>query len=425
LQFVILPLALSSWLLLPSAACAQSNAVTKIGAIHVQGEKMFSEEQIVAATGLRTGQAFDRQKLDDATAKLGRSGAFQEVNYSYAPAGGAMAIQFTVQEGRLRGCHFDNFVWLSDEEITRGLQLALPLYIGRIPETGEMLDDIPPILEKLSMNKGVAVQVTRRIQQSRIGDPDWSHLYAASGVAVKVQSLRFVGAQTINPTDLEKEAAALVGREYSAFQSGLFAGATIIPFYRERGYLRAKVDASGVEVVSHAEGSREYAVRVIYTVMEGAVYRWTPVAWKGNQALASTALDALTGMKADDLANGKKIDEGWAAVHTAYGKNGYIDAGLQPEPVFDEEKQRVQYQATVTEGPQYHMGQFVLLGVPPGLQERLGSRWKLKAGDAFDASYPMEFVTKEVFPALHGAKVRTVAAPNREQHVVDITLKVE
>jgi len=234
----------------------------------------------------------------------------------------------------------------------------------------------------------------------------------------------------VNADDLQKQVAGLVGREYSEFHSRLFATAKLLPYYRERGYLQAKVETEAPKILSHAEGSNDYAMEVVYVVTEGSVYHWDPVEWSNERALTPEKLEAAMGMKPNELANGIKIDEGWGAVQKEYSKNGYIEARVAAEPVFDEQNQRVHYRATVTEGTQYHMGSLLIFGLPPKTVDRLKDRWRLKPGDVYDATYPMDFVKKEVFPAVRGVggrgpKVGVQAAPNREQHVMDVTVRIE
>lgn len=412
---------------------AQSSAapVAKIGAIRISGQKRFTAEQVIAVTGLKQGQIFDVKDLDAAAERLGKSGAFPDVSYSYVPQDGLIAVQFKVEEvAKFRECVFDNFVWLTSDEIQAGLKKEVPLYIGAAPETGDVLDDIARALEKLSKQKGITVHVTRRIDQARIGDPNWSHLYAAEGANVKVELLSFAGALTVYPEDLRKEAGRLIGREYSLFQCSLFGTATILPFYGERGYLQAKIGTPAPQILNHADGSNEFLVEVIFPVKEGSVYRWTAGEWTGNQVIAGAALETATSMKANDIANARKIDDGWEAVKKLYSKSGYIEAKLLPEPVFQEDTRQVHYRVTVTEGPQYHMGNFQVSGMQPAVADRVRNRWRLKPGDVFDGSYPGEFTNKELHLALQGAgkvptKFRVMTVPNREAHVVDVSYQFE
>jgi outer membrane protein assembly factor BamA len=431
---MVLPLAaFMAVALLNSASARQPQTAapaTKIDAIRVSGQKRFSAEQVIAATGLKQGQIFSVKDLDAAAERLGKSGAFPDVSYSYVPQGGLIVVEFKVEEAaKYRDCVFDNFVWLTRDEIQVGLKKELPLFIGVVPETGELLDDISQALEKLSKEKGISVHVTRRIDQAAIGDPNWGHLYSAQGAEVKVQSVRFTGTLTVNPNDLQKEASGLIGREYSEFQNSLFGTVRLLPYYRERGYLQAKIETEPPKILSHADGSSEYVVETVYAVTEGSVYRWDPPEWSGNVTIAPANLEVATGMKPNEIANGKKIEEGWEAVKKEYSKSGYVEAKVSPEPVFDAQNLRVHYRVQVKEGVQYHMGSLTVSGVPQKVADRLMERWRLKPGDVYDGSYPTDFVKKEVFPAVQGGgargpKVGVIAAPNREQHIMDVTVKV-
>ncbi|MGB7281862.1 MAG: POTRA domain-containing protein [Candidatus Acidiferrum sp.] len=400
----------------------------KIGAIHVHGMKVFTEKQVIAAIGLKPGQDFDPKQLDAVAERLGKSGAFSDITYSYVPKDGRMAIDFTVEEGKFRHCYFDNFVWLSDAEIEAGLQKQLPLYNGMVPETGEMLENIPGVLEKLSQEKGVTVRVSRMVEQGEVGDPNWSHVFMADGVNVKVQSLRFTGNQAVSEADVRKQAALLMGRNYSAFQSEMFGSKAIVPFYRKLGFLEAKVEEQA-RILSHAAGSNEYEMEVTFAVTEGDVYRWAGADWSGNRAVTSSALDEATGMKANEIANAEKIELGWEAVQKGYSKSGYLELKLVPEEVLDQQTRLVHYKVRVTEGPQYHMGQIVVTGVKPDAAEKFEKRWKLKPGDIYDGTYLKDFLDNEIFPALrgggaHAAPVRSRVVPNRERHLVDVTVNL-
>jgi len=401
-----------------------------ISEMRVSGQNRYGADQVIAAIGLKPGDAFRVKDLNRAAERLGKSGVFEEVSYTYTPRGGQMMVEFKVREvTKFRKCIFDNFVWASDDELQARLEHEIPLYLGEAPESGEMLDEMSQVLEGFSKERGVSVHVERGMQQARIGDPDWRHLFTAAGLSIKMQAVSFSGALTVNRKELDVEVAELIGKEYSAARCRAFASAALIPFYRERGYLRASIDETA-RVLSHAQDSTEFGVEVIYTVAEGNVYRWMTSEWRGNQRMPSGDLESLTGMKPDNLANGKKIDEGWEAVKRAYGKNGYIEASLRAEPIFNESVRQVHYVVTTSEGVQYRMGSFEAVGMSPAAAERLKGKWRLKTGDIFDASYMSEFLKKDAPGALHGSlthssKMKTSTLLNKEQHVVDVRVELQ
>jgi outer membrane protein assembly factor BamA len=213
------------------------------------------------------------------------------------------------------------------------------------------------------------------------------------------------------------------------FESDLFASVTIAPFFEDRGFLRVEV-GSPVIKVTRAEGTQDFSVQITYPITEGPLYHWQAAEWNGDQTIPPKELESLTGMKPNDVANAKRIADGWEAVKEAYAHQGYIDAKLSTDPVLDDANRQVHYRVTITPGPQYRMGSFLIIGLPPKLEERLKERWKLKSGNVFDSVYAKDFVKKEFIPTLQSGGVRAAkisfqTVPNRNLHVVDFTLKVE
>lgn len=410
---------------------AQSKPAPVIGAIHSSGQKRFSESQIVAASALKTGQAFDVNAIQDATQKLGRSGAFEEVQFKYRSENGQIVVEFVVKEAaKFHRCTYDNFVWASTKEIDDFIRKEVPLFDGYAPETGELQEEISRALDHFLQQRQIAGHVERVQFGSRIGDPNWEHLYSVNGPVIKVQGVAFEGIKGIDEGFLLKEAKPLVGRSYSFVDCRRYAEAAFIPVYRERGFLKAEVGSPESQLSNGTEGSNEFSIQITYPVKEGVAYDWVPAKWSGNQAETSAELDALLGMKQGERANGKKLDEGWEAVQQAYGKKGYLEVRMKPEGVYDDANRKVEYHVPVLEGPQYTMGTFSISGVPAGNEEQIKKKWKLKPGDVYDASYLKEFLNKDLASALPVArgramKVQSKIQPNRSTHIVDVTIQVQ
>lgn len=409
---------------------AQSKPVPVIGAIHSSGQKRFSESQIVAASGLKMGRAFDVNAIQDATQKLGRSGAFEEAQFKYRPENGQIVVEFVVKEAaKFHRCTYDNFVWASTKEINDFVRKEVPLFDGYAPETGDLQEEISGALERFLQHRQIAGHVERVQFGSRIGDPNWEHLYSVNGPVIKVQGVAFEGVKGIDEELLRKEAKPLVGRGYSFVDCRRYAEAAFIPVYRERGFLKAEVGNPESQLSKETEGSDEFSIQVTYTVKEGVAYDWVPAKWSGNQAETSAELDALVGMKQGERANGKKLDEGLEAIQQAYGKKGYLEVRMKPESVYDDANRKVEFHVPVLEGPQYTMGTLSISGVPAGNEEQIRKKWKLKPGDVYDAFYVKEFLRKDLGSVLPAAgremKVQSKVQPNRATHVVDVTIQVQ
>jgi len=137
-------------------------------------------------------------------------------------------------------------------------------------------------------------------------------------------------------------------------------------------------------------------------------------------------------MKAREVANRVKIDKGLAAVRKAYARKGYLEARVRAAPAFDEENRSVAFRFQVEEGPQYHMGDVTVEGLDEVNANNLRGRWRLLHGDAYDESYPDEFVKKmlpefyrDAVHAGHPLPQMTVdvkATPDHDKQTVDVRL---
>jgi outer membrane protein assembly factor BamA len=428
-QVILVVLLLTSGF--PPAAAPQSSPTgPKLGAIHFKGLQHFTEAQVLAAVDLQPGAVFARDRLDTATQILAQSGAFQEVRYNYRPEAGAMTVEFAVKEvARFHRCAFDNFVWMQDSELQSLLREKIPFYDGSAPESGTILAEISAVLEGVARSHHISGAVNR-IQYGGLGDPHWEHLFSFAGPAIKVTSLRFAGTQAIEEGALVREGKPLIGRDYSMVQCREYGRATFPDYYRERGYLKVEVAEPSAQIAKHTEGSDSFDIQVSYPVAEGSAYQWNGAQWEANRVYPGQDLDRFMGMKSGEIANAKKIEAGWEAIRNEYGKQGYIEAQLEHNAIFDDANRRVLYHVLFNEGEQYRMGSFSMAGFPPDIAAKVQSRWRLKPGEVFDASYLSDFFKKELVPALakYGSKLPKITSnetPNRTQRIVDVSLRVE
>ena len=415
---------------LTPAAYSQSHADAKIGAIHFKGLKRFTAAQLMPIVKIPVGSNFDPYRLEVATHDLGATGAFEEVRYGYRPENGAVTVDFIVKEAaQFRRCTFDNFPFATTDEINAYIRGKVPLYDGSAPDGGSMLDDIGAALQSFAASRGITSTVDH-ISYQRLGSPDLEYVFRVSGPTIKIASVHFTGTQSVPESDLINEAKPLAGRDYSLVSCREFARTVFAPFYRERGFLQVKIADAIAKLPDAKPSADSYDVQVEYPVTEGLLYRWDGTLWQGNQSLTTDQLSSLVELKSGDVANSKKIDSSWEAISKEYSRHGYIRAQLRPSPIFDDAARKVQYQVTVAEGQQFHMGTFTAQGFPPGIAEKLQSRWKLKPGEIYDATYLNDFFKKELGPALSNSglknpKINSNTTPNTAQLSVDVLLLLQ
>src|SRR5258708_20042656 len=131
--------------LLLSAAAAQKqptrgkvSAVTanKLTALKVMGTARYTDKEILAASGLQIGQNAADGDFKEAAQRLGDSGLFGDVVYSYSSSGAGVRLEMQLADtdpSKLVPAHFENFVWLTDPALRTPLQLLLPPFTPFLP----------------------------------------------------------------------------------------------------------------------------------------------------------------------------------------------------------------------------------------------------------------------------------------------------
>src|SRR5277367_2658718 len=82
----------SSFQKLPAQAAPSSQQ--KLIAIKVTGSKRFPEAAIAAATGLQMGKAVDDDEFKKAARRLGDTGVFTEIGYTFSFSSAGTKVEF-------------------------------------------------------------------------------------------------------------------------------------------------------------------------------------------------------------------------------------------------------------------------------------------------------------------------------------------
>ncbi|HST50955.1 MAG TPA: POTRA domain-containing protein [Pyrinomonadaceae bacterium] len=402
----------------------------KLDRVEFKGLEKIKESDALEKSGLQAGQSVTIDDVDAAANRLLASGLFQNLSYQIKGKTDKAVVTFTVVEpkGGLPVA-FDNFVWFTDDELNAAVKSKISFFDGTAPEAGTVTEQIKQALQDLLNEHKIEGTVEYNLSSDVTGRKV-EHLYSVKGPGLRVCKINYVGARAVPEEMLVQKSGGIFDNDYSRdFVEG-FVESNLLPLYRERGYLRAAFSPPKAKPDSTADC--EKGVGVTFYVDEGAVYVWDKAAWEGNASLTTQELDAALGMKQREIANVVKIEKGLRAVRKAYGRKGYLEAGVRAAQDFDDGARSVAYRFQIAEGPQYHMGDLTINGLSEVDANNLRGRWRLLHGDAFDEGYPDEFV-KKVMPEfvkdsvhegrpLPPLKVGAKFTPDRDKHTVDVTL---
>ncbi len=404
--------------------------------IEFEGLNRLSVDEVLASTGLKTGDRFALSAVDAAAQKLMNTGNFNRVAYKTRAANQQMTITFVVEEANVSSSRvvFDNFIWFDEPALIAAVKRDLPSFSGTAPDSGDTVDKIIKALQRFLHENKIEATVTHMVSQEAPGSPIQEHVFSVNGVLMPICSMHFPGAKNVPESKLIAGAKDLKGNEYSRTFVSLFAVNNLVSIYREVGQLKATFAPPSAK--PEATANCKSGVELTIPVDEGYVYTWNKADWSGNNALAANELNAMLPVHAGRPVNGVKLDYAQREIEKAYGRKGFLLAQVKSQPEFDDQAQSVIYKMNVVEGPQFRMGRFIVSGFSESEIKEIQSRWELKPGDIYDDGYSEEFTKERMGEVLRNTFMQRQAqgkpAPtlkwgskvDRKALTVDVTLEL-
>ena len=417
----------------PGTLSAQQQPITptasgsaKVVSITVSGSKKFSVADMARASGIAPGNLVTREDIQAGADRLGALGWFNNVQYKFNTTRDGVEIVFTLEDAPTVPVAFDNFPWFSEQELADAIRAETRIFDGTAPDGGDALDKMKSAVQKLVVTHGIRGEVESTLLAAP-GESGMMQQFHLNGPLVKVVSVEFSDALARNDRKIAERLSDIIGKPYSRFTLDLFSYEYLRPLYLSAGCLRVRFPAPEARLTGDPRQPLSDAVAVRIKIELGAVYRWGGANWSGNAAFDATSLDQLTGLAVGDPADGNKIQAAWNRLETEYGKRGYIDAKLDPQPEFDEAATRVSYRVALTEGIQYRVGQLVITGLSLTAERQLLAAWALPRGEVFNKEYYDNFVAtsaRKIFQdsVVHFERIGHLLRPNAETKLVDVLL---
>jgi outer membrane protein insertion porin family len=410
----------------PSANAAPSSTVASI---KVTGAKKFPADQIVAASGVKVGDVVTADQIQDATNRLSALGIFSAVNFRYTAKSTAINLEFQVQEAPTYPILFDNFPWFTDAEIGGAIRKEVGLFTGEAPGDGTMIDQMTAVIENLLSSQQIKGSVAHQLVAATEGN-GMVMQFRVEGGQNRVQSVQFGDSLATSSEPLKDRVPDIKGQPYSRFAVEVFENEHVRPLYATKGFLRAQIGPPQPHLLPDVNNPKQTAVELLIPIHPGPVYSWNGASWQGNMTVQSPSLDAVSELKPGDVADGMKIEALWRKIESYYGQHGYLDMKLDAEPQFDETAHQVAYRVSISEGPQYRMGDMVITGLSLDAEKRLRQAWQIAPGQIFDDGYYELHIkilskpSREIFGELpvHYNEFGHLLRPDTNRHTVDVLL---
>lgn len=379
----------------------------KLMSVKAVGSKRFTQQEIATASGLPVGTVAQEEDFQKAARQLGESGAFSNIDYTYKYSGEGTELEFKVRDAdKFVPVHFTDFVWFSENDLIRKLHERIPLFDGELPINGKLPGQVSDVLQALLDENGVPGQVQYAATQDKNGKVE-SIDYNVVGVSIRIHHADFPGAGAAELPLLEAAAEKLLDREYSRPYMNNFTQNSILPIYRERGYLQVSCAPAEPKVVKvappqgTANGQPPTFVDVTFPVSPGIRYKVAAWDWSGNKVIATSELQPLIQAKVGQVANLEQLHDDLRVVQRLYGSRGYILASVKVNADFNGTAETVSYHVIVDEGSLFRMGDLEFRGLDNSLTAKLRDAWKIRPGDVYDVTYLQEFLklARKLLPA--------------------------
>ena len=377
----------------PASAQAQDAATAPLREVHAVGQKLLTESQVVAITGLVPGVQIGRNDLQSAADRLVQSGLFAKVSYNFQTKVAGVIVTYHVEESPRIPLYFDNIPWFSDSELSDAIRNKFPFFDGTLPEAGAAVDQADETVKELLSKRGLQVSLEHTVIANPNGDGN-VHEIRIEGAALQIAKLEFGDPSLSASKAVQQHLSEIVGKPYSRMTIDLFLSEAIKPIYLQQGFLRVKLGPPEIRLTGAPPPKLPSQIPVYVPVAPGAVYRWKEIHWKGNTLVSEFTLNGLLGVKAGDIADGMQIEAAWDRAREEYAQRGYLEVKLDPAPAYDDQAHTVSYSVNIQEGSQFHFGKMVLTGISPAAERKLRDAWPFAAGAIFDKAKFEELLAK-------------------------------
>jgi outer membrane protein assembly factor BamA len=413
-------------LLLAAPLYSQTAALKEI---HAEGLKTFNESQIAPLTGLTIGNQVGRDDLQTAANLLLRTGLFSKVNYKFDTHNDTVIVTFHLEESPRIPVAYDNFPWFDDSELRDAIREALPFYDGTLPEAGTVVDLAGNALAAFLNAHNFKAEVQHFVLDNPLINSN-EQQFQIQGVTETIASVDFSDPMLTESHAVQQHLPEVRGKPYSRLAIDVFLSESIRPIYLQLGYLRAKVGPAEVRLAGDPNQKLPEQIPVYVPSTPGAIYHFSDVQWKGNNALSGDVLKNALGLNAGGVADGMKIEQAWDNIRDAYGHLGYMDAKVEAAPTYDDQAHTVSYSVEITEGKQYRYHDMTITGMSVAGERLIRDHWSVKPGDVMDKTAFEAFLLRlenhreTIFQDLpvHYDTVGHWLQPNPATNTVDVLL---
>lgn len=350
-------------------------------AVEIVGEENYSEQSIIAASGLKIGDLVGEAEFKRALERINSAGVFDGLEWKYDPQGDGYKVTFTVHElEQLYAVEFQGFDD-SPEELKALLLEKVPLFADRIPSTGPMIDRIGDALQTRWQGQGHDSKIIGQLEAQATGE--LVMLFRPQERLQTISLVTFENSEVISSYDLQGFFNRIArGEAYSEARLRELLRYNVRPLYEEKG--RMGVTFCPCSAVDDPDN---LGLRVTVQVDEGPEYLYGSVPPPEIPGMEPSKIESMYSPKAGAVVNMKLARESQAAIEETLRANGFIRAQTQLDVKVNEEKKTVDLDFSAAPGYRYMFDRLVIEGLDILAEPIIRKRWGMASGDPYSPGY--------------------------------------
>lgn len=328
-----------------------------VAKIVLEGVKPESQQLVRNQIRLVQGQPYDEKVVAQDIVRITHLGRFATVEAAVdQQKDGTLIVKYIVNEQKvLADVRVVGNKAISDQEL-----LAMAVIRAGDPIDSYLIDRAINQIKRAYEDKGYfmteIVLDTQLLEESNV-----LLFKMREGPKIRVRQLKFAGNTIFSNKELRSQVRSktymLILREGELNRTALDDDADRIrQYYRDRGYLDAQADRE-----LNISANQKDAV-VTFNITEGKRYTVTDITVNGNDLYGQEQILGTMTLKVGDVFAANLLRKSRENLLDLYGKQGYIETGVQIERLFHEDSPNVDVTVTITEGKPYTVGKVAVRG---------------------------------------------------------------
>jgi outer membrane protein assembly factor BamA len=360
-------------------------------AIRFQGAPQYTQEELLAAAGLKPGARLTANDVKAHAKQLNETGFFAVIRFSNDSKGLLFSL---TPSSQLFPMHLDNLPLKPGKELDDKLHARFPLYHGLLPANGSTLEGIRQTFEEMLAAQGIKATVKAALTGGLGPKKITAINFSVTSPPVRIGPIQLAGVSAAMQARVNTLVNGQTGNGFDTENSAIGLQHAFEDLYQDQGYAAVEVDVAEIDPPIVSGQSSDLAVEIPYsvTIREGGVYKLGTIGYPAGALVPRAEVEKI--LSKYPAGSGRPLDLFLLAVRDAHHARGYLDCSIVSHASFNEATHIVNYSLDIVPGPLYSMAAVQFDGASDAMVARLMRLWKMAPGTAFDESYVSGFAAR-------------------------------